>query len=101
MSILKSDEFISDLEGQFEWYAVNADWNIAERYLQSVEATCDLLGQHPLLGPQVGFSLPHLVNCRFIVVCRPFHKHILLYEIEGGNVALRRAMHATGICLNS
>jgi plasmid stabilization system protein ParE len=40
MSIRKSDDFISDIEHQFEWYAVNANWEIAEGYLAAIEATC-------------------------------------------------------------
>jgi hypothetical protein len=30
MSVHKSDDFIADVERQFEWYAANADWDIAE-----------------------------------------------------------------------
>ena len=93
MSVRKSDDFIADVERQFEWYAVNASWEIAERYLDAVEATCQLLGQHPQLGSITGFSHPRLRDWRFIVVFRPFQKHILFYEIQGGDVLLRRAMH--------
>jgi plasmid stabilization system protein ParE len=60
MSAHKSDDFISDVEHQFEWYAANAGWDIAERYLDAVEATCQLLGRHPRLGPCAGFSHPRL-----------------------------------------
>ena len=93
MSAHKSEDFISDVERQFEWYAVNASWEIAERYLDAVEAACRLLGQHPQLGPRAGFSHPRLRDWRFIVVFRPFQKHILFYEIQGNDVLLRRAMH--------
>ena len=30
MSARKSDDFISDMERQFEWYAVHANWEIAK-----------------------------------------------------------------------
>jgi plasmid stabilization system protein ParE len=43
MSVRKTDEFIADVERQFEWYALNANWEIAERYLDAVEATIQLL----------------------------------------------------------
>ena len=81
------------MERQFECYAVNANWEIAECYLDAVEAACHLLGQHPQLGPCAGFSHPRLRDWRFIVVFRPFQKHILFYEIEGDDVLLRRVMH--------
>jgi plasmid stabilization system protein ParE len=93
MSAQKSDDFISDVERQFEWYAVNASWEVAERYLDAVEATCLLLGQHPLLGPHVGLTHPRLRDWRFMVVFRPFQKHVLFYEVNGGDVVMRRAMH--------
>jgi len=93
MRARKSDDFIADVERQFEWYAVNAGWEIAERYLDAVEMTCGLLERHPKLGPCAGFSHPRLRDWRFIVVFRPFQKHVLFYEKVGGGVLLRRAMH--------
>ena len=93
MSARKSDDFISDVERQFEWYVVNAGWDVAERYLAAVEAACQLLARHPRLGPVAGFSHPRLRDWRFIVVFRPFQKHILFYEIAGEDVVLRRALH--------
>jgi len=93
MSVHKSDAFISDVEGQYEWYAIHADGDIAERHLQAIEATCGLLDHHPLIGPRTGFSHPHLVHWRFMVVFRPFQKHVIFYESKGGEVFLRRTMH--------
>ena len=93
MSLLKSDDFIADVERQFEWYAVNADLEIANRYLDAVEAICKLLEQHRLLGPLAKLRHPRLREWRFIVVFRPFQKHILFYETNGDDVLMRRAMH--------
>ena len=93
MNLRRSDDFVSDVERQFEWYATNAGWDIAEQYLMSVEASCRMLAQHPLLGPTAGLSHPRLANWRFVVVFRPFQKHLLFYEVDGDGVVLRRAMH--------
>jgi plasmid stabilization system protein ParE len=93
MSERKSGDFITGVDRQFEWYAVSASWEIAERHLDAVAATCQLLGQHPQLGPVAGFSHPRLCEWRFIVVFRPFQKHIIFYEIQGDDVLLRRAKH--------
>ena len=93
MSLFKADDFIADVERQFEWYALNAAWEIAERYLKAVEATCHLLGHHPLLGPRAGLAHPRLREWRFIVVSRPFQKHVLFYELKGDDVLMRRALH--------
>jgi hypothetical protein len=54
-------------------------------------ASCS--AKHPQLGLRAGFSHPRLRDWRFIVVFRPFQKHILFYEIQGDDVWLRRAMH--------
>ena len=93
MSVRKSDDFVADVERQFEWYVINAGWEVAERYLDTVEATCALLGQYPQLGPRGGFSNPCLRDWRFFVVFRPFRKHILFFEVAGDDVVMRRAMH--------
>lgn len=52
-----------------------------------------LLGQYPLLGHRGDFTHPRLRDWRFFVVCRPFQKHVLFYELAGGEVVMRRAMH--------
>lgn len=77
MSLHKSDEFIADVERQFEWYAINAGWEVAERYAVAVEATCRLLGLHPQLGPRGGLTHPRLRDWRFFVAFRPFNKHVI------------------------
>lgn len=93
MSLLKPDDFIADVERQFEWYVTQAGWDVAERYLRALEATCQMLDRHPQLGPRARFSHPRLCDWRFIVVLRPFQKHILFYELRGDDVVMRRAMH--------
>lgn len=93
MNVRKSDDFIADVERQFEWYVVNAGWPVADRYLAAVEATCRLLGQYPQLGPLGGFSHPRLRAWRFFLASRPFKKHVLFYEVTGQDVVMRRALH--------
>jgi toxin ParE1/3/4 len=93
MNIRKSDVFTADLELQFEWYARNASWEVAERYLAAIEATCNLLARHPQLGASVHFQHPKLRQWRFFVVFRPFQKHLLFYEMTEKEILLRRIMH--------
>jgi toxin ParE1/3/4 len=93
MNVRKANHFTADIEQQFEWYAVNANWDIAERYLAAVEVTCRLLGKHPQLGPRGGFIHPHLRDWRFFVLAAPFNKHVLFYEVVGDEVLMRRVMH--------
>jgi plasmid stabilization system protein ParE len=93
MSLLKSDDFIADVERQYDWYVANAGWEVADRYLAAVEATCSLLARHPHFGPRGQFTHPRLNDWRFFVVFRPFQKHLVFYEVNGGDVWMRRAMH--------
>lgn len=92
MSLLKSDDFIADVEQQFEWYVVHASWEVAERYSAAVEVTCRLLERHPQLGPSGDFKHPRLREWRFFVVFRPLNKHVLFYEPASDDVIMRRAM---------
>ena len=93
MNVRKTDAFIADLERQFQWYLDHAPGEVAERYLDAVAAASRLLGCHPRLGPPGRFTHPRLCDWRFFVVARPFHKHVLFYEIAGDDVILRRTMH--------
>src|ERR1700733_1367925 len=93
MSVRKTHEFLADVEQQSEWYALHANWEIADRYLDAVEATAQLIERHPQLGPLGGFKHQRLRDWRFFVVFRPFHKHLLFYEVAEEMVVLHRSMH--------
>jgi len=93
MNVRKADDFIADAELQYEWYAEHAGWEVADRYLASVASTCALIGRQPLLGPVAALSHPRLSAWRFFVVVRPFHRHVVFYEIVGGEVIMRRILH--------
>ena len=92
MSVRKADDFIADVQRQFDWYLVKAGGEVADRYLDAVEATCRLLGQYPTLGPRGGFTHARLREWRFFLVSRPFNQHILFYELAGGDIVMRRTM---------
>ncbi len=93
MNVRRAGTFIADIERQFEWYAVKAGWEVAERYLAAMEATCKLLSAYPLLGSIIRSKHPRLRGWRSFIVLRPFNTHVLFYELTGGEVLLRRAMH--------
>jgi plasmid stabilization system protein ParE len=93
VSVHKTDDFMADVARQFDWYLMNAGREVADRYLDSVEAACRLLGEHPLLGPRGRFTHSRLRDWRFFLVGRPFQKHVLFYEVAARDVVMRRAMH--------
>ena len=92
MNVLKTAEFLADVELQYEWYAERAGWDVADRYLSAIEGTCTLLGTQPLLGPRAGFMHLRIKEWRFLVAFRPFHRHVLFYEVVTDAVEMRRAM---------
>ena len=77
MNVRKSDAFLADVEKQYGWHAANAGLGVADRYLDAVEAVCNLLSQQPHLGPLGGFAHPKLKAWRFFLVLRPFRRHVL------------------------
>ena len=93
MSLQKSDEFIADAEIQFEWYLLKAGRAVADRYLDSLQAACDLLAQYPQPGPVTGLKHARLKHWRFFVVFRPFNKHSIFYEVSREDVVIRRVLH--------
>ncbi|HEV7403626.1 MAG TPA: type II toxin-antitoxin system RelE/ParE family toxin [Chthoniobacteraceae bacterium] len=93
MSIRKSDFFIADAELQYQWYAKRAGWEVAERYLSAIASTCALIGRQSLIGPVARLNHPRLAGWRFFVAMRPFHRHVLFYEILEGEVIMRRVLH--------
>jgi plasmid stabilization system protein ParE len=86
MSVRKADVFLADVEHQAERYLNKAGWEVADRYLAAVEATCRIIGQYPGLGPKGRFHHPRLRDWRFFLVFRPYSKHILFYEVIGSDV---------------
>jgi plasmid stabilization system protein ParE len=93
MNVRKSDDFIGDVERQYEWYFRNAGEEVAELYLNALQVSCNFIGQQPLIGPRSGLSHPRLREWRFFLVFRPFQKHVIFYEAGAQEIILRRTMH--------
>src|ERR1700739_1837258 len=93
MSVNRSDEFLADIEREYEWYTLKANLEIAERYLDAVQSTVRLIELYPQIGPIGNFVYSRLNGWRYFVVVRPFNRYVLFYEIAGETVILRRVMH--------
>ena len=50
MSVRKADDFIAEVERQFDWYLTKAGWEVADRYLDAVDP-------FPICDLRVGFVL--------------------------------------------
>lgn len=93
MNVRKTDEFMADIARQYRWYILNASEDVANRYSDAIETTGILLGHQPQIGPVCVFRDVRLRDWRSFLVVRPFHKHVLFYEIIGSELILRRALH--------
>jgi hypothetical protein len=68
MNVRKSDDFIADVERHYNRYGREGGWELADRYLEAVQAPCKLISQYTMLGPRGGFSHPRLSDWRFFLV---------------------------------
>jgi len=95
LRIRRSIWFIGDLEHYAAWYQNEAGWDIAERYLQAIDATLGRLAEMPTLGHPVRFSNSLLRNLRCFPVGRPFENHLIFYRYDEPTLSVERAVHGT------
>ena len=70
----RADLFLADFEEQFAWYAVNANWDVAQRFKLLVHATIEFLALRPAMGRARRFRHRELAGIRSHGVLRPFHR---------------------------
>jgi len=93
LHIRRSDWFLGDLEHYAAWYQIQANWELAERYLLAVSATATKLAEMPGLGRPAQFSSPILRDLRCFPVDRPFEKHLVFYRHDDATLYLERVVH--------
>jgi plasmid stabilization system protein ParE len=93
LAIRKSPEFIADFDLQFRWYAYEAEWNVAMRFLRAVDETLELLAFQPKPGRARKFSYRRLRGLRSFRVSPPFNKHLIFYRHDSTNLNAERVVH--------
>lgn len=93
LRIQRSEWFMGDLEHYAAWYDREANWDVAERYLQAVAVTLAKLAKMPDLGHSTIFAANELQGLRCLVVEKPFHKHPIFYRHDATMVYAERAVH--------
>ena len=93
LRIQRSDWFIGDLEHYAAWYDREANWELAERYLQAVAATLTRLADTPGLGHPTFFPAPELRGLRCRAVEEPFQKHLIFYRHDEMVFYAERIVH--------
>jgi plasmid stabilization system protein ParE len=95
LRLQRSVWFIGDLEHYAAWYNREADWNLAERYLQAVALTLNLIAELPAVGHVTNFHAAELVSLRCIQVRSPFQRHLLFYRYDETTVFAERVIHGS------
>ena len=81
-----------DMALQYGWYLETADAEVAERYLHAVDQTIQRLSSAPDLGLRRHFQSPELTGIRSFQVARPFHQHLIFYQVAD-HLSIERVMH--------
>ena len=82
-----------DLVAHFVYLAENAPGDVADRFLESAEATFTELASQPSIGAPVGLRSPEFEAIRKWRV-RGFDNHLVFYEPRPDGVSVVRVLHA-------
>jgi toxin ParE1/3/4 len=92
-SLQHADLFWEDLAQQVDWYRDEASPEVAEKFVDAVEATPNLLTAQPELGRERFRSWPELAGIRSYRVRKPFHRFLIFYRHQGSSLFAERLIH--------
>ena len=93
LGIRQSDYFWADLLKQVDWYRDHASPEVAERYVNAVEATLQELANAPGLGRHRFTDWPELAGIRSWRVRKPYHRHLIFYRHDDKMLTAERVVH--------
>ena len=93
LSLKRADFFVRDFKLQAAWYVEKAGEEIAERYLQALEATLDRLCLQPGSGRLRRFHHPKLKGLHSFRVSPPFDRHLVFYRFDHSALYAERVIH--------
>ena len=87
--------FIGRLSKQqsLDWYRDHANAEIAERYVDAVEATLKTLAETPGLGRPRFREWPKLAGLHSWPVRKPYHRHLIFYRFDDRTLFAERVLH--------
>ncbi len=83
-----------DLAAHFVYLAENAPGGVADRFLESAEATFAELARQPLIGASIRLRNPEVAAIRKWRV-HGFENHLVFYEPRPDGVSVVRVLHAS------
>ena len=76
-----------------DWYRDQASPEIAERFVDAVQATLRALMNTPGMGRSRFVDWPELAGIRSWRVDRPFERHLIFYRVESEDLLAERIIH--------
>ena len=92
-SLQRADDFWADLTRQVDWYRDEASPEVAERFVDAVEATLNVLAEQPGLGRTRFRNWPELEGIRSFRVQRPFHRFLVFYRFAISTLYAERLIY--------
>ena len=93
LGIRQSDYFWADLLRQVDYYRDHAGPEVAERYVDAVEATLQELANTPGLGRPRFRDWPELAGIRTWRVQKPYHRHLIFYRHDDKTLTAECVVH--------
>ena len=90
LSLQRADYFWEDLIRQMDWYRDQAGPEIAERFVDAVEATLNVLVRLPDLGRARFQKWPELVGIRSFRIHKPFNRFLIFYRHDDSTLFAER-----------
>lgn len=92
-SLHRADDFWADLTRQVDWYRDQASSEVAERFVDAVEATLIALVERPGLGRARFRNWPELAGVRSFRATKPFHRFLIFYRFDDSTLFAERLIH--------
>jgi toxin ParE1/3/4 len=89
----RSDYFWADLFKRVDWYRDHAGPDIAERFVNVLEATLESLRRTPALGRPRFRGRSDLAGLHSFRVHRPFHRILIFYRFDAEYFQVERLIH--------
>ena len=93
LRVVQTPEARTDLALQAKYYAQKGGMALASRFAEAVKASVRLLAGHPWIGKKTDFRHPKLAGIRFLLVRKPFDKHLIFYRVHEDELDLVRIIH--------
>lgn len=95
MKVRESSAFFADFERIARWYVHEAGVEVAQRWLDALDATVEELKATPGLGRMRRFPHPELQGLRSFRVQRPFHRYLVFYRWDAEELSVERVIHGS------